>query len=112
MLPQANATLLQITALSTGSEWDHAPIDGAPTWMGNARIYVSEKSQLVRKGAELNEITMRTAYLPTSVPVPVEGESLSLVMDGRDVVTYRVESVTQAQVGPVRAPLRVVLRAT
>ena len=112
MLPQANATLLQITAAATTGEWDSAPIDGAPTWMGYTRIYVSEAQRVVRKGAELDEITMRTAFLPASLPVPVEGESLSIELDRGGVQTHRVESVTLAQMGHIRAPMRVVLRAT
>lgn len=112
MLPQVNATLLQITAQDTGGEWDSAPIDGAPTWMGTARIYVSEAQRVVRKGAELDEITMRTAYLPTTLPTPIEGESISIQLDSGQLETHRVESVRLASAGHLRAPMRVVLRAT
>lgn len=112
MLPQSNATLLQITAQETGGEWDAPVLDAAPTWIGQARIYLGEATRVVRRGAELDSIQMRTAWLPTSIPVPQQGESLSIELDSGSVETHRVESVTLARMGHVRAPVRVVLKPT
>ena len=72
MIPQSNATLLQVREPDTqGQDWEDPDTDGNPLWNGQARVYLRENEDRLRRG-EAGDVILRRTLLVHPLDPPVE----------------------------------------